>query len=52
LGDYYNATDKGNIPLRGFEGDIMTDTGTTYVSQWDINVIVGRKNPNLCGCKQ
>ena len=52
LGDYYWDTPKGNAPLPGFEGDIMTDTGTVSVSQWDINVIVGLKKPNFCGCKQ
>jgi len=52
LGDYYWDTPKGNVPLPGFEGDIMTDTGTVNVSQWDINVIVGLKKPNFCGCKQ
>jgi len=40
-----------NVPLPGFKGDIMTDTGTVNVSQWDINVIVGLKKPNFCGCK-
>jgi len=51
LGDYYLDTKKGNVPLPDFKGDIMTDTSTVNVSQWDINVIVGLKMPNFCGCK-
>jgi len=30
----------------------MTDTSTVNVSQWDINVIVGLKMPNFCGCNR
>jgi len=51
LRDYYLDTKKGNVPLPDFKGDIMTDTSTVNVSQWDINVIVGLKMPNFCGCK-